>query len=104
MSSPGYSESEAQEILRRASSIQTSGLMSRDEMLRAASELGITPEAVDQAEMQYRADLLEAELRREFREKQRQGFGESLKSFAIYAAVAAFLVYRNAGYWWISAI
>jgi len=78
-----YNESEAQEILRRAANLQTSGAMSRDEMIRAAAELGISPEAVELAEQQYQEARTEDELRSRFRSKRRQEFAEGFKVLAV---------------------
>lgn len=77
-----YSEQDAQEILRRAASAQ-SGFMSRDELLLAASELGISPQAVEQAERDYQEARVDEDLRSQFRLKQRQDF---LGSFKVLAA------------------
>jgi hypothetical protein len=89
-----YNETEAQEILRRAAGLQTSGAMSRDEMLRAAAELGITPEAVELAEQQYADAQLEDDLRLRYRAKRRTELGEGFKMF-LACSVISFLMLRN---------
>jgi len=77
-----YNEKEAQEILRRAAALQTSGAMSKDELVRAAAELGISPEAVEEGERQYREARAEEDLKSQFRAKRRQEFLESFKVLA----------------------
>jgi hypothetical protein len=88
MNRDSYSEEDAQEILRRAASLQTSGAMSVDEMIRAAAELGISREAVEQAEAQLRSDRLDKELLKDFRRQERQKFFSSIGSAIAIIAIA----------------
>lgn len=99
-----YSEQEAHEILRRAATIQTSGGMSRTELVRAAVEAGISESAIQAAEEQVRMERLEIELRREFIELQRKEFYSSIQGFLVYVAMAAFLFWRSESWLWVSAI
>jgi hypothetical protein len=94
VSAPGgsYNESEAQEILRRAAGMQSSGFMSRDELVRAASELGITPEAIELAEEQYRIDRADEELRERYRAKRRGEFLDSFKGLAVCGGIFWYLM------------
>src|SRR4051812_28649090 len=68
--------------------MQNSGFMSRDELVRAASELGITPEAVEAAEKQYQEARAEEDLRSQFRLKQRQEFFGSFKVLIVCLVIA----------------
>jgi len=89
-----YNESEAQEILRRAANLQTSGAMSKDEMIRAAAELGISPEAVELAEQQYQESRANDELKLQYRSKRRGEFTESFKTL-IACEVIGYLMLRG---------
>jgi hypothetical protein len=87
-----YDEEEAEAILRVAAGKMPIGGMSRERLLSTAAELGIPPEAVDQAEQvvtQRRRDL---ELRSEFDRHVRQEFASHLIS---YIVINAFLVILN---------
>ena len=99
--SGSYNEQEAQEILRRASQVQTSGFMSRDELVRAAGELGITPEAVDAAERDYREAQEEENLKAQFRSKRKSEFVGSLKSMAAYAGFVWFIYFYARDLAWL---
>jgi hypothetical protein len=88
-----YSESDAQEILRRAASSHTSaGGLSRDELLRTAAELGVSPEAVARAEAEYFA---EREQNRDIDEFRRQHRAEFRTHLVIYAIINIFLLCIN---------
>lgn len=102
-----YSEEEAQEVLKRAMR-QPIGGMSRDELVRSAIEMGISPDAIEQAEAEIeheRLGKLEQEknlaLRREFeihnRNRLLSGIGESLSPFLI-CSVIWFMT--GQGYFW----
>ena len=90
--SGSYSEQEAQEIIRRAAAVQNTGYMSRDELMRAASELGITSEAVLEAERQYQESRQLEDLRIRYRAKRKSEFLESIKGFVFVCVVGALWV------------
>ena len=104
MPNNSYNESDAQEILRRAASIQSDGAMSRDELLRAAGELGITPEAVEEAERQYQASRAEEDLRVRFRAKRRSEFYDSIKALLAYGVIGYLLARGDRDWFWIAVV
>ncbi|RYG36257.1 2TM domain-containing protein [bacterium] len=85
-----YDEDEAKEVLLRASDIhaQSSARLSRDELVKAAAEVGISEEALVKAEEQTR----EARLMAEFDKGMRAGFYSHL---LIYLLVVGFLLVLN---------
>ncbi len=86
-----YSEQEAQEILRRAATLQTSGAMSSEEMIRAAAEVGISREALEQAEAELVSDRLNKELLSEFQRQERQKFFSDMGGTIAFMAFLAFI-------------
>jgi len=88
MNRNSYSDEDAQEILRRAATLQSSGAMSVDEMVRAAAELGISREAVEQAEAELRNDRLDKELLGEFRRQEHKKFFSEIGSTIAVIAIA----------------
>lgn len=99
-----YSEDDAQEILRLAARTPQPGGMSRDQMASVASELGISPEALAAAELEFRNQQqarleasAEAEQKRLF---QRKRVGDFIGHLVTYVSVNAFLIFiwsRSAG-------
>ncbi|MDR3691666.1 MAG: 2TM domain-containing protein [Fimbriimonas sp.] len=88
-----YSDDEAEEILRLAASQSASPrAIDRERLLATASELGISPEAVEQAENQLRSQKLESQFRLEFADRQRREFGTHLVTYLI---INAFLLAIN---------
>ena len=55
--------------------------MSREELVRLAGEVGISPEAVEEAERQLRGQREDTNLAAEFHRRQRSDFVEKLASF-----------------------
>jgi hypothetical protein len=76
-----YQEDEAEAILRLAARRGVTGGMSRDALLRVAGEVGISPDAVEEAERQLAGQRADVELAAEFRRKQRVDYSERLASF-----------------------
>ena len=83
-----YSEDEAHELLHLASQQSISSGMSRDELLRAAMEMGISPEAIQRAEEELQRkreqDIQqerEKELRKEFEKYNRSKFMGNVGSY-----------------------
>lgn len=91
-----YSEEEAEQILRLAANQSSRGGLSRDEIMRMASELGIPPESVHAAETQvlrHRAeqDIAKAESgERELYKREKRN--EFLQHFSMYLVINTFLV------------
>ncbi len=88
-----YEEDDAEQILRMAASMSSPmGSMSRDRLMATAAELGITPEAVEQAEQQLRSQRAIESERAEFDAlKKREFFGHLIS----YVLVNLFLVAVN---------
>ncbi len=99
-----YNETDAQEILRRAAAVQNTGFMSRSELMRAAAEIGISPEAVEEAEKQYAEARAEEDLRSQYRAKRKSELFDSFKSVMVFGSVGAFVVNRNENWMWIAII
>jgi hypothetical protein len=87
-----YNEEEAEQILRLAASRSAPGGMSRERLLEVADELGITPEAVAEAERLHRGKATEEQEYRLFLKEQKSGFYGHLVSYLI---VNAFLFAIN---------
>ena len=104
MSSPegSYNETDAQEILRRAAAVQSTGFMSRAELLRAAAEIGISPEAVEEAEKQYQEARAEEDLRSQYRAKRKAELYDSAKAVLVFGSIGAFVVNRNENWMWVA--
>ena len=96
-----YEEDEAEAILRLAARRGATGGMSREALMRIAGEVGISPEAVDEAERQLTGQQENANLAIEFRRSQRVDFVERLGT---YAATSAFMVgiwfFTGRGFFW----
>jgi len=86
-----YSDEEAQEILKVAASRQLQGGLDLPRLQAAAAELGISPEALADAEAQVMRDRDERILFDEYKRSRRQSFYSSLVT---YVAV-------NAGLWFM---
>jgi hypothetical protein len=88
-----YEEGDAEEILKLAMSRSpAAGAISREKLLQTAEELGITPEALADAELKYERQKNEQQEFNEFIAQQRRGFFGHLTSYVI---VNAFLVTIN---------
>lgn len=94
-----YRSEDVQKILQRALAKKQEGEFSRQQLLEMASELGISPETLQQAEEEWIAQqesdqvsFQEAEQRRKFNRFRRQAFKAHLIS---YAAVNVFLIAIN---------
>jgi hypothetical protein len=88
-----YSEEEVRGILDRALRHETSRGISHEELVAAASEVGISPDALDAAIRESEGRRAEAELREGILERRRRGFRGHLTS---YLAVNAVLTGINA--------
>lgn len=88
-----YSDEEAEQILRLAASKSVNvGGLHRDDLVRSAAELGISEEALAEAELQIVAQREDTELRKEFKSKQRREF---MGHFWSYISVNLMLVLIN---------
>lgn len=81
-----FREDEAQEILRRAAT--PTDEITREELERAAAEMGITPDALARAE----AEIREERLRKEFDAKVR---ANTMREVVKFAGVMALLIFIN---------
>jgi hypothetical protein len=90
-----YEEKEAEEILRLATRQQFNGGMTRDALLRMASEVGLSEAEVVAAEQKYRSASDEQELAALFAKRQRANFiAEVLGGIGVNAFMVAI--------WWMS--
>lgn len=97
-----YSEAEAQEILRRAATLQGSGSMTKAELISAAAEVGISPQAIEEAEEQVRNERYEADLLAQFRALRNKQFWGSLRGLLVYMAFAAVILGPGLRHPWIA--
>jgi len=99
-----YEEEEANAILKLASQKSLMGGLSRDQLLASAAELGISAEAVEEAEATYRNDVSENLLRKEYDRAARREFLSSFTTWLIVNAFLVFIDFRNSGEitwaWW----
>jgi len=97
-----YDDSEAEEILRRAvASSPSVGGMSREGLLKAAEELGLSPEAVDRAAAELRQEREDRGLWKKFRLQQRSELGGHV---GVYLAVNGGLILAlgfHSWNWWV---
>jgi len=103
-----YSEEEAQQILHHATQSVPINAMSRDELIRAAGEMGIAPEAIEKAEAEIAAKR-EAELSAERDERLRKEFNRYYRGKVfdhMWGFISSNLVFigiwffTGAGYFW----
>ncbi len=96
-----YDEEDAEQILRLASSLSSPvGAMSRERLLATADELGISPEAVEEAERrinQSKGELLE---RAEFDRRIRRDFYGHLASYIVVNGFLCAINLWSGGYFW----
>lgn len=90
-----YSEGDIQEILKRAAAIDGSADPSRRLLEQTAAEIGISPDALAQAEREYLAEKEAKSLESEFYAHRSTTFYRHL---ATYLVINAFLV----GIWWLT--
>lgn len=69
-----YTASDVQAILGQALARQHHNEFSEAQLLEMAQEMGIDPETLDQAKLDWFAEHQDAELRQTFDQKQRQEF------------------------------
>lgn len=87
-----YTASDVQAILGQALARQHHNEFSEAQLLEMAQEMGIDPETLDQAKLDWFAEHQDAELRQTFDQKQRQEFKSHLITYVI---VNTFLVGLN---------
>jgi hypothetical protein len=94
-----YEEEEAEQILKLAASKSAvaPGAMSRDRLLATAAELGISPDAVAEAEHEYRASAREANEQAEFEASEKRDFFGHVVSYLIVSTVLG-IVYGGGGW------
>lgn len=87
-----YEDSEIQDILKRAIALDATRIVRQDTLERTAAELGISPEALAEAE---RAHVLEREQQLEMQEFKRHFQRPFYEHLASYLVVNTFLVAIN---------
>jgi hypothetical protein len=87
-----YTASDVQTILGQALARQHHNEFSEGQLAEMAQELGITPETLDQAKLDWVTERRDIELRRSFDQKQRQEFRGHLITYVI---VNIFLIGLN---------
>ncbi|MDX1931492.1 MAG: 2TM domain-containing protein [Capsulimonadales bacterium] len=87
-----YSPEEAEAILTRATSRRADRMISHEQLLEMAAELGISAEEVADAEETFRREQEDAAFRREFVAERRSGFWPHLVPFLIFSV---FLITMN---------
>jgi len=85
-----YTQEDGEEVLRRAIAIDAMESHAKDVVRRTAEELGVSPEAVAQAEREYFLERRKQTEVKEFLKHQRASFFSHLGSYLI---VNAFLVF-----------
>ena len=97
-----YREEEAEAILRLASSyVAPEGGISKEKLLDAAAELGISADAVERAELQFTENRTIQSNRKEFDQQNRNDFKRTLFSFVIFSGVLTLInVWTFQGYFW----
>ncbi|MDQ2985838.1 MAG: 2TM domain-containing protein [Armatimonadota bacterium] len=81
-----YTNEDGEEVLRRAIAIDTLETRTNDVVRRTADELGISSEALEQAEREYFMEKRERAEVKEFAGHQRRGFLSHLGSYVIVNA------------------
>jgi hypothetical protein len=99
---PHYSEEESNDILRRAiEKMPLKDAMSLEQLEKIGSEIGITPEALRQAEAEHRADVERREAYARFLIRERAEFKDHVLKFI---GINAFLFFINhyvtPGFYW----
>ena len=93
-----YSEEEAAAILRLASQATVSGTVSRENLEAMASEIGLSAEALEQAEQKFLQEkLAQEEKERDRRERRRQFVNRLTTTLVAVGALAFFIAARNGG-------
>ena len=87
-----YTASDVQAILGQALARQQHNEFSEAQLLEMAQEMGIDPQTLDQAKLDWFAEHQDAELRQTFDQRQRQEFKSHLITYVI---VNTFLVVLN---------
>ncbi|MCW5941610.1 MAG: hypothetical protein KIS66_05225 [Fimbriimonadaceae bacterium] len=97
-----YNEDDAQKILQMAAR-HGGGGMTHSQLVEAAAELGIPPEAITQAAESLRQKREEEELRQEFRRKRRRNEVNEWTSYFSTCLVCCaiwFFTTKGSGYFW----
>jgi hypothetical protein len=84
-----YTHDDGEEVLKRAIAIEALDTNAKDVVRRTAAELGVSEQAIEQAEKEYFKEKMEREEREQFAVHQRRGFFSHLASYVI---VNSFLI------------
>lgn len=98
--SDGYSDEEVEEILRRALSNRTEGLR-REELVQAATEAGISAEAVESAIDELHSDRGSVRLHDRVRRSRRRRLSHRFVSLGIINGFLFAVDWLTGGGWWI---
>lgn len=95
-----YERHEVEEILRLALTSHGDGAISHEDLLAAAAEVGIRPEAVEAAAERWRTEQQEARQRTRIMQRRRNGFIRHLLSFVgVIGTLLAFNLAFGGPYW-----
>ncbi len=93
-----YDEDEAEQILKIAAKrMGNIGSVPRDQLLATASELGISPEELEEAEVEFQKTKNELSERRAFDIAHRQGFFASFSTYVVINALLMVIDFRADG-------
>lgn len=92
-----FQEDEAEQILLLAARRSSSGAMSREQLLAAAAEAGIAPEAVHEAETEYRERSAEVKERLEYDKHVKHEFRTHLAMYLLVNGGLLFLDIKGDG-------
>lgn len=92
-----FQEDEAEQILLLAARRSASGAMSREQLLAAAAEAGISPEAVQEAETEYRERSAEVKERLHYDKHVKHEFWTHLSTYLLVNTGLVFLDLRGDG-------
>ncbi|MEQ1821164.1 MAG: 2TM domain-containing protein [Fimbriimonadaceae bacterium] len=100
MQNQGYSDQDMSEIIKRAAAIDGNANLDRQILERTASELGISQEALQQAEADYRLNIATESEREQFVAHRRANFYNHLATYVVVNAFLSFLALRSGGSFW----
>ncbi|MEQ1932699.1 MAG: 2TM domain-containing protein [Fimbriimonadaceae bacterium] len=100
MHNHGYSDQDMSEIIKRAAAIDGNANVDRQILERTASELGISQEALQQAEADYKQNIATESEREQFVAHRRANFYNHLATYVVVNAFLSFLALRGSGSFW----
>lgn len=100
MHNHGYSDQDMSEIIKRAAAIDGNANVDRQILERTASELGISNEALEQAEAEYRQGIATESEREQFIAHRMANFYGHLATYVVVNIFLSFLALRGSGHFW----